>query len=68
MARICCEGVRASRTSAVRQRSLTVDTKVFDDLEIDVGFEESEADFAEGLVDDLLGESGPAFEAFEYGC
>ena len=52
----CWPGSRRSSTPAPRQRSLTCGGELLDDLEVDVGLEQREADLAHRLVDVGLGQ------------
>ena len=61
----CWAGFSALLSSSPTQRSRMRADEALDDLEVDVGLEQGEADLAQDLVDVGLGEAAPAAEACE---
>ena len=53
----CWAGLQALASSAPTQRSRMRATSAADDLEVDVGLEQGEADLAQDLVDVVLAEA-----------
>jgi hypothetical protein len=62
---ICSEGERAVATFVAEGLGADVLDEVFDDVEVDVGLEEGEADLAQGVGDVLVGDGALAAEGLE---
>ena len=61
----CWPGLSCLVTSIPSARSLTVARELLDDLEVDVGLEQREADLAHRLVDVVLGQRAALADARE---
>ena len=62
---MCCSGVSERRTSWPSAFLLDVLDEVADDLDVDVGLEQREADLAQRLFDIALGDPALALEFLE---
>ena len=65
MSMICCMGVRLFSTFGAERPLPHARHEVLDDLVVDVGLEERQAHFTQGLVEVLLGDGAAAAEAAE---